>query len=191
MENRSSAIPRISRANRRPGLSFFRSTVRGSLASRANTIGVSFRCRCAGVAYESASPGFARQALVYQHLQQSLITESFALGQLSRLGEIGLRQAKRDLHAALLVHVRDQGRAPGLFPSVRAAGDFFFTYCFPVGLSHQSASSLSFLNFGIPGIVLGIRFTLPALSARDNRVAGRRFRYRSSTSRGSIRARAC
>jgi hypothetical protein len=108
---------------------------------------------------------------VDQHLQQSLIAKASALSQLSSLGEIGLRQANSDLHAAFAIHLSHQTRALGRFSIGLRSGSVLFQVVFPARLAHQSASSPSFLNLGISDIFLSICFTLLALSRRDNRGA--------------------
>src|SRR3972149_10875730 len=62
----------------------------------------------------SAAAGFAYEALAHEHFQKGLIANALAFRDLAGLCEISFRQADRDLHATLLIQLRNQTRSPGL-----------------------------------------------------------------------------
>jgi hypothetical protein len=93
-----------------------------------------------------------------EHLQQSLIAKTLALGQFPRLGEIGLWQANRDLHTALPIHPGDQTRSPDLASRSLSGSRALFHVFF------SRPSSLSLMNLGISDV---FRFILRSFPLRS------------------------
>src|SRR3990170_3382523 len=61
----------------------------------------------------SAAAGFAQQGFAHEHFQKRLVANALAFSDLAGLCKIGFRQPDSDLHAALLVQLRNQTRSPG------------------------------------------------------------------------------
>ncbi len=81
----------------------------------------------------SPSPCFSRQPFMNQHLQQRLIAEPLLFRNLPRLIQIGLRQAKRNLHAALRSDFRKQCRTTNLRSPGLRLGRLLFDISAPRG----------------------------------------------------------
>jgi hypothetical protein len=96
---------------------------------------------------------------VYEHLQQGLIAESLALGELSSLSEVGLRQANGDLHGAFLVHLSDQAGAAQLRSRGLVIGEILLYECSPGSARPPIRFLALILEFGMSGVFLVIGLT--------------------------------